>query len=289
MEARDLTVSFHPDQPQVRQLLLAVQMEEYLLIAAQMVDKVQTVSFLHSLQGPQPLPVVLMEVCHHTAVPTEELVLTVLCQPSHQDRLLQLAARTEEYRRIAAQMEDRDQIASFQDLHQPQDQRDLLLITNIYHRALMEDMVQTVSNHPSHQLDQRQVLNPGALMAVYPRTAVPTEDKVRTVSFQVGPLLHQSLDHLQRNHRPARQVAFHRTVAPMEVKARIVLSLADQPTHRQLDHHPSQVVQPEECLRIAVRTAVRDRTAHCQLLATPSRRTVTITNGPANRSTSSSR
>lgn len=242
MEARDLTVLHHPDQPQVQPLLQVVQMEEYLLIAAQMVDKVQTVSFLHSLQGPQRLPVVLMVVCHHTAVPTEELVLTVLCQPSHQDRRLQLAARTEEYRRIAAQMEDRDQTASFQDLHQPQDQRDLLPTTNTYHRALTEDMVQTVSNHPSHQLDQRQVLNPGALMAVYPRTAVPTEDKVRTVSFQVGPLLHQSIDHLQRNHRPARQVAFRRTVAPMEVKARIVLSLADQPTHRQLDHQDRKSV-----------------------------------------------
>lgn len=73
---KDLTVLYHLDRLQVRQLLLAVLMEEYHRTAALMVDKVQTALIPHSLRDPQR----------------------------------QLVAPTVEYRLIVAPTVDKDQI-----------------------------------------------------------------------------------------------------------------------------------------------------------------------------------
>lgn len=82
----------------------------------------------------------------------EAKALTVLYlqdQPLAQQPLL--VVRTVGYLPTAARMAAKDQTVSFPDHRRLLVQRDLQLITNIYHLVPMEDMVQTVSYLPDPQ------------------------------------------------------------------------------------------------------------------------------------------
>lgn len=132
----------------------------------------------HQVQLPHPDA--LMEAFHHTVVPTEELVQTVLYHPDQrQVQQLQQDVPMEVFHHTAVPTEVKDLTALYQLDHR----QDQLKATSIFLPVQMEELDQHVKldrqDRPHHRHDHQLPLLV-VLMVVFPLTVVQTVDKART-------------------------------------------------------------------------------------------------------------